>query len=164
VTDLKIVTTNRKAFRNYSIVEKLEAGIALQGTEVKSLRVGKGDLGDSFAKVENMEVFLYNFHISPYHSGSIFNHEPLRTRKLLLHKQQIKRLWGQTSVKGFSLIPLRVYFKAGKVKVELALARGKKLYDKREDIKRREADAEARRALKKSPGKRGEGPGMSSLG
>lgn len=143
------VITNRKAFRNYIILEKIEAGIALRGTEVKSLRHAKGNLGDSFAKVEDMEVFLYKFHISPYEAGNIHNHDPLRRRKLLLHKQQIRRLWGQASVKGFSLIPLRVYFKEGKVKVELGLARGKKLYDKREDIKRKEADAEAQRAMKR---------------
>jgi len=147
---IKTIVTNRKALRNYIILEKIEAGIALRGTEVKSLRLSKGNLGDSFARVENMEVFLYNFHISPYQAASVFNHEPLRPRKLLLHKQQIKRLWGQTSVKGLSLIPLRVYFKSGKVKVELGLAKGKKLYDKREDIKRREADAEAERAMKKA--------------
>jgi SsrA-binding protein len=149
----KTIITNRKALRNYTVLEKIEAGIALRGTEVKSLRLSKGNLGDSFAKVENMEVFLHNFHISPYQAGSVFNHDPLRPRKLLLHKQQIKRLWGQTSVKGFALIPLRVYFKSGKVKVELGLAKGKKLYDKREDIKRREADAEADRAMKKALGK-----------
>jgi len=147
---IKTIITNRKALRNYTILEKIEAGIALRGTEVKSLRLSKGNLGDSFARVENMEVFLYNFHISPYECGNIHNHEPLRPRKLLLHKQQIKRLWGQTSVKGLSLIPLSVYFKSGKVKVELGLAKGKKLYDKREDIKRREAYAEAERAMKKA--------------
>lgn len=153
MTQMKVIITNRKALRNYTILDKIEAGIELRGTEVKSLRNGKGNLGDSFAKVENMEIFLYNFHISPYQQGNIHNHDPLRTRKLLLHKQQIRRLWGQTSRRGFSLIPLRVYFKNGKVKVELALARGKKLYDKREDIKRKEADAEARAALKKMPRK-----------
>ena len=153
MTDQKVIITNRKALRNYSILEKIEAGIALQGTEVKSLRIGKGNLGDSFARVEKMEVFLHNFHISPYEQGNIHNHEPLRPKKLLLHKQQIRRLWGQTSQKGFSLVPLRVYFKRGKVKVELGLARGKKLYDKREDIRKKEADAEARRALKKLPGR-----------
>ncbi len=150
MSEFKTIITNRKALRNYSILEKIEAGIALKGTEVKSLRLGKGNLGDSFAKVEDMEVFLYNFHISPYEAGNIHNHEPLRPRKLLLHKQQIRRLWGQTSVRGFSLIPLRLYFKNGKVKVELGLAKGKKLYDRREDIKRKEADAEAERAMKKS--------------
>lgn len=155
MSGLKVIITNRKALRNYAILEKIEAGIALRGTEVKSLRLGKGNLGDSFAKVEDMEVFLYNFHISPYEQGNIHNHDPLRPRKLLLHKRQIKRLWGQTSLKGFSLIPLRVYFRDGKAKVELALARGKKLYDRREDIRRKEADAEARRALKKMPEKRG---------
>ncbi len=154
MSDVKVVTTNRKAHRNYTIMEKLEAGIALQGTEVKSLRLGKGNLSDSYARVENMEVFLYHFHISPYEQGNIHNHEPLRRRKLLLHKQQIKRLWGQTSVKGLALIPLRVYFKRGIAKVEIALARGKKLYDRREDIKKKEADLEARRATKSSPGKR----------
>ncbi|NQT82553.1 SsrA-binding protein SmpB [bacterium] len=155
MSDVKVIITNRKALRNYTILEKLEAGIALQGTEVKSLRLSKGNLNDSFARVQNMEVFLYNFHISSYEQGNIHNHEPLRPRKLLLHKQQIRRLWGKTSLKGFSLIPLRVYFKKGKVKVELALTRGKKLYDKRENIRQKEADMEARRALKKMPGKRG---------
>jgi SsrA-binding protein len=148
--EVKMVATNRRAMRNYIILEKTEAGIALCGTEVKSLRSGKGNLSDSFAKVENMEVFLYNFHISPYECGNVHNHNPLRPRKLLLHKQQIKRLWGQSSLKGFSLIPLRVYFRRGKVKVELGLAKGKKLYDRREDIKRKEADAEAERAMKRS--------------
>jgi SsrA-binding protein len=157
MSDVKVVTTNRKAFRNYTVMEKIEAGIALQGTEVKSLRASKGNLSDSYARVENMEVFLYHFHISPYEQGNIHNHEPLRRRKLLLHKQQIKRLWGQTSVKGLALIPLRVYFKRGIAKVEIALARGKKLYDKREDIKRREADLEARRATKSRPRKRSRG-------
>ncbi len=154
MTYFQTIITNRKALRNYAILEKIEAGIALRGTEVKSLRLGKGNLGDSFAKVEDMEIFLYNFHISPYECGNIHNHEPLRRRKLLLHKQEIKKLWGQTSLRGFSLVPLRIYFKRGKVKVELGLARGKKLYDKREDIKRREADAEAERAMKKATGKR----------
>jgi SsrA-binding protein len=159
MTQAKTIITNRKALRNYAILEKIEAGISLRGTEVKSLRIGKGNLGDSFAKVEEMEVFLYNFHISPYEQGNIHNHDPLRTRKLLLHKREIQRLWGQTSLKGFSLIPLRVYFRRGKAKVELGLARGKKLYDKREDIRRKEADMEARRALKKTPGKREKPPG-----
>jgi len=155
VSNVKVIITNRKALRNYTVLERIEAGIALRGTEVKSLRLSKGNLSDSFAKVEGMEVFLYNFHISAYEQGNVHNHEPLRPRKLLLHKQQIRRLWGQTSRRGFALIPLRVYFKNGKVKVELSVARGKRLYDKREDIKRKEADAEARRALKKLPGKRG---------
>jgi len=155
MSDVKVIITNRKALRNYTILDRIEAGIALRGTEVKSLRISKGNLGDSFARVENMEVFLYNFHISPYEQGNIHNHEPLRPRKLLLHKQQIKKLWGQTSLKGFSLIPLRVYFRKGKAKVELALARGKRLYDRREDIRRKEADLEARRALKKVPPKHG---------
>jgi len=152
--ETKTIITNRRALRNYTVLEKIEAGIVLRGTEVKSLRLGNGNLSDSFGKVEEMEVFLYNFHISPYERGNVHNHSPLRPRKLLLHKQQIKRLWGQASVKGFSLIPLRVYLKNGKVKVEIGLAKGKKLYDRREDIKRKEADAEAERAMKRSARKR----------
>ncbi len=121
----------------------------LQGTEIKSLREGKANLADSFARIENGEIFLYNFHISPYRQGNIYNHDPLRVKKLLLHRSQIKRLIGKVQERGFTLVPLRVYFKNGKAKVELALAKGKKTYDKRQDMAKREAQREIERALKK---------------
>ena len=141
--------TNRKARHDYHILETFEAGIALVGTEVKSLREGKGNLKDSFARVENGELFLYNMHISPYEKGNIFNEDPLRTRKLLMHKKEIHRLAGQVKEKGLTLIPLKVYLnERGLIKVELALAKGKALYDKREDIKRRDANREVEKAFK----------------
>ncbi len=142
---MKIVAENRKARHDYFINETYEAGIALVGTEVKSLRAGKVSLRDSYAEVVGGEVFLHNMHISPYEKANRYNHDPKRPRKLLLHKQEIKRLLGQTTQKGFTLIPLRLYFKRGKAKVELALARGKKLYDKREEIARRDAEREMAR-------------------
>lgn len=145
----KTAVTNRQARYNYQILESLEAGIELKGTEVKSLREGRASLKDSFARVDDGEVFLYNCHISPYEFGNIANVEPTRRRKLLLHKNQIGRLGGQVSQKGTTLIPLKIYFKGGIAKVELALAKGKLLYDKREAIKRRESDRELRRTLKK---------------
>ncbi|MGI5927548.1 MAG: SsrA-binding protein SmpB, partial [Thermacetogeniaceae bacterium] len=132
---------------DYFIDETYEAGIALVGTEVKSIRTGKVSLRDSYAEVVNGEAYLQNMHISPYDKGSRFNHDPKRPRKLLLHKREIKKLLGQTTQKGYTLIPLRLYFKRGKVKVELALARGKKLYDKRQDIAKRDAQREMARAL-----------------
>jgi SsrA-binding protein len=141
----KIVATNRKARHDYSILESFEAGIALKGTEVKSLRGGQASLSDSFARVEGDEIFLYNMHISPYEFGNIANVEPLRPRKLLLHKREIRRLIGELSVKHLTLIPLKLYFRNGIAKVELAVAKGKKLYDKREAIKKREMDRELRR-------------------
>jgi SsrA-binding protein len=144
----KTAVTNRQARYHYSILESLEAGIELKGTEVKSLREGRASLKDSFARVDDGELFLYNCHISPYEFGNIANVEPLRRRKLLLHKNQIARLAGTASQKGVTLIPLKIYFKHGLAKVELALAKGKLLYDKREAIKRRESDLELRRALK----------------
>lgn len=141
--------TNRKARHDYHILETFEAGIALVGTEVKSLREGKGNLKDSFARAENGELFLYNMHISPYEKGNIFNEDPLRTRKLLMHKKEIHRLAGQVKEKGLTLIPLKVYLnERGLIKVELALAKGKALYDKREDIKRRDANREMEKAFK----------------
>lgn len=142
------IATNKKAFHGYFIDERYETGISLLGTEVKALKEGKVNLKDSFAKVENDEVFLYNCHIAPYSHGNIANHDPLRRRKLLLHKEEIRRLIGKTEQKGFSLIPLRIYLKKGIVKVELALAKGKKEYDKREDIKRKESEREIERAFK----------------
>ncbi|HPZ43986.1 MAG TPA: SsrA-binding protein SmpB [Bacillota bacterium] len=145
---IKTVTENRKARHEYHILETYEAGIALKGTEVKSLRAGKASLQDSFARVENAELMLYNMHISPYEQGNQFNHEPKRVRRLLMHKQEIMRLLGKTREKGLALIPLKVYFKNGLAKVELALARGKKLYDRREDIASRDARREMDRAMK----------------
>ncbi len=140
---------NRKARHEYHIDETYEAGIALYGTEIKSIRAGKANLQDSYARIENGELVLYNMHISPYEQGNRFNHEPKRPRKLLMHKREIMRLFGQTREKGFSLIPLKVYFKNGKwAKVELALARGKKQYDKREDIAARDAQRDMDRAMR----------------
>jgi len=140
---------NKKAYYDYEILEKYEAGIALKGTEVKSLREGKANLRDAFVRIENGEAFLFNAYIAPYTHGNLFNHEPTRTRKLLLHKSEIKRLLGKTQEKGLTIIPLRMYFNnRGKVKVEIALARGKKKYDKRETIKRREMEREAQKAMK----------------
>lgn len=144
-----IVITNRKARHDYHIIETMEAGIALQGSEVKSLRAGKANLRDSFARVENGEVVLYNAHISHYDKASHFNHEPRRPRKLLLHKREINRLAGSVKEKGYTLVPLKIYFNSrGLAKVELALAKGKRLYDKREAIARRDAQREMARVLK----------------
>jgi SsrA-binding protein len=145
----KIITTNRRARHDYYIEETMEAGIALTGTEVKSLRKGKGNLNDCYAQVVDEEVYLYNCHISPYDFGNRFNHDPLRPRKLLLHKEEIRRLIGKTSQKGFTLVPLTMYFdKNNRVKLKLALAKGKKTYDKREDLARRDAEREMARALR----------------
>ena len=145
---MKIVATNKKAYHDYHIEESLEAGMMLKGTEVKSLREGRANLKDSFARVENEEIFLYNCHISPYSHGNIANHDPLRTRKLLMHKGEIQRLMGKMMQKGYTLLPLKIYFKDGKAKIELALAKGKKQYDKREDIKKRDAAREMEKAFK----------------
>lgn len=142
---IKIVCQNKTARINYEITDTFEAGIVLVGTEVKSLRDGRANLKDSYAQVQNEEVYLYDLHISPYTFGNRYNHEPLRTRKLLLHKREIKRLYGKTKERGFSLIPTKMYFKNGKIKVEIGLARGKKLHDKREDLKRREDQREIER-------------------
>ena len=145
----KVVATNRKAFHDYFIEERYEAGIILQGTEVKSLREGRVNLQDSYASVRGSEVFLHQCHISPYSHGNIMNHDPTRVRKLLLHKTEIHKLLGKTQQKGLTLIPLRIYFsKRGYAKVELGLAKGKKLYDRRETIKTREAGREVQRAIK----------------
>jgi len=143
------IATNRKAYRDYEVLESLEAGIELKGSEVKSLRQKKINLDDSFARFEANEVFLYNAHISHYTEASYLNVDPDRPRKLLLHKNQIQRIIGKLSQKGLTLIPLKVYFNArGFVKVELALCKGKRLYDKRQSIKQRETDREVRRAIK----------------
>lgn len=143
------LVTNRKARHDYHILETYEAGIALAGTEVKSLRAGKGNLKDSYAQVENQEIYIHNMHISPYEQGNIFNKDPLRPRKLLMHKKEINRLYGLVKEKGVTLIPLRLYLnERGRVKVELAVAKGKTLYDRREDIKRRDAHREMEKAFK----------------
>ncbi len=146
---MKIVCTNRKARRDYEILETMEAGIVLWGTEVKSLRGGGAHLKDSYAAVEREEIFLYNAHIAPYEMGNRFNHEPTRTRKLLMHAREIKRLLGKIQEKGLTLIPLKLYFNdAGKVKVELGLAKGRRAYDKRHAIAERDAKRDMQRALK----------------
>lgn len=142
------VATNRKAHHDYFIEETLEAGIVLQGTEVKSLRLGLANLTDSYAIVKNNEVYLFNANISPYPHGNIMNHEPLRTRKLLIHREEIRKLIGKITQKGFTLIPLKVYFVRGKAKVLIGLAKGKKAYDKRETIKAKESKREVERAVK----------------
>lgn len=147
--EIKVVTDNRRARHDYFIEETYECGLALRGTEVKALRLGRANLQDSYARVENGELVLYNMHISPYEQGNRFNHDPKRVRKLLLHKAEIRRLWGKSREKGLALVPLKVYFnERGKAKLELALAKGKKLYDKREDEAEREARREVERAFR----------------
>ena len=150
MSNIKIICQNKKARYEYFIEDTLEAGIALMGTEVKSLRDGKASLTESYASVEQGEVFLYHCHISPYTPANQFNHDPIRKRKLLLHKKEIDRLIGRTREKGYSLIPLKMYFKNGRAKVELSLAKGKKHYDKRSVIKQRETEREIRQAMKRS--------------
>src|SRR4030066_901253 len=145
----QVVSTNRKAYHDYFIEETCEAGISLLGTEVKSLREGKANLKDSYALIKGNEIFLLNCHISPYSHGNIQNHDPLRTRKLLLHRKEINKLWGKLTQKGLTLIPLKIYFKKGKAKVEIGLAKGKRKYEKRESIKAKEADREMQRYLKR---------------
>lgn len=142
------VVSNRQAYHNYFIYDTYECGIALTGTEVKSIRAGKANLRDSFAKMSGGEVFLWNAHISPYEQGNIFNHDPLRTRKLLLHREEIRKIEGKMKTKGYTLIPLKMYFKHGKVKVEIGLATGKKLYDKRQDMAAKAAKRDLDRRLK----------------
>jgi SsrA-binding protein len=142
------IAENRKAFHDFHILETFEAGIVLLGTEVKAIREGRVNLRDSFARVEDGEVFLYNVNISPYSHRGYANHEPLRRRKLLLHREEIRKLIGKTVEKGMTLVPVRLYYKSGRVKVAVSLAKGKKDYDKRETIKRREADRETRAAIK----------------
>ncbi len=144
----KVVATNKKAFHDYFILEKIEAGIALLGTEVKAIREGRLNLKDSYAMVQAGEAFLFNCHISPYSHGNRENHDPTRSRKLLLHTKEIRKLIGKTQEKGLTVVPLRVYLKRGRIKVELGVARGKKLIDKRETERRKEADREARAAMK----------------
>lgn len=135
---LKLVANNKKAYHDYFIDEKYEAGLVLHGTEVKSLRLGKCSIKESFIRIENGEMFVYGMHVSPYEKGNIFNKDPLRVRKLLLHKMEIRKLTGRVAEKGYTLVPLQVYFKDGRAKMELGLARGKKMYDKREDIAKKD--------------------------
>jgi SsrA-binding protein len=144
----KNIAENRKAFHDYHILETFETGVVLLGTEVKSIREGRVNLRDSFARAENGEVFVYNIHIHPYSHRGYAEHDPLRKRKLLLHAHEIRKLIGKTVERGMTLVPLRMYFKDGKVKMALGLARGKQMHDKRETIKRREVDRETRAAVK----------------
>lgn len=146
--EIKVIAENRKARHDYHIEDVLEVGLVLQGTEVKSIRGRKVNLKDSYARVENNEVFLHGMHISPYDQGNRYNHDPLRTRKLLLNRSEIRRLIGLSREKGMALVPLRIYFKRGRVKIELAVARGKKLYDKRHDLAERTAQREIERVFR----------------
>ncbi len=145
---MKVLVTNRKARRDYTILDTFEAGMVLQGTEVKSLRSGQGSLTGSYAAVDDGEVWLHGLHITPYEYGGAFDPAPRRKRKLLLHKREIRRLVGVTAVKGHTLVPLRIYLKDGLVKAELGVGKGKRMYDKRETIKKRDADREAAKAMK----------------
>lgn len=147
-SDGKLIANNKKAYHDYFILDKFEAGISLHGTEVKSLRMGKCSIKEAFVGVENGEVFIYGMHISPYEKGNIFNKDPMRVRKLLLHKSEINKLVGQTKEKGITIMPLRVYFKGSLVKVEIGIAKGKKLYDKRQDIAKKDQQREAQRDFK----------------
>ena len=144
----KIVANNKKAFFDYFIEETYEAGVSLAGTEVKSLRMGKGSIKEAFIRIEKGEVYLYGMHISPYEKGNIFNKDPLRVRKLLMHKYEISKLLGKIKEKGYTLVPLNIYFKGSLVKVEVGLARGKKLYDKREAIAKKDQRREAEKDFK----------------
>ena len=146
--EIKIVCQNKKARYNYTIEDTFEAGLVLQGTEVKSLRNGKANLVDSYATIQGEEAWLNNFHIDPYTPATQFNHHPMRKRKLLLHKKELNKLFGKTQEKGCTLIPLKIYFKNGKVKVDLGIAKAKKLYDKRAALKKQESDREIDRAIK----------------
>lgn len=145
---IKLIANNKKAYHDYFIEDTFEAGIALHGTEVKSLRMGKCSVKEAFIRIENNEVFIYGMHISPYEKGNIFNKDPLRVKKLLLHKQQIRKLIGNSSEKGYTIVPLQVYFRDGRAKIEIGLAKGKKLYDKRQDIARKDQKREAEKELK----------------
>ena len=144
----KIMATNRKAKHEYFVEDTIEVGIVLTGTEVKSIRKGRCNIKDSYVLIENGEAYIYNMHISPYEQGNIYNQDPLRTRKLLLHKREIGKLAGFISQKGYALIPLTVYIKDGLVKIELSIAKGKKLYDKREDIAKKEVERKIQRQVK----------------
>ena len=147
-TGTKTAATNRRAHHEFFILETIEAGIALTGTEVKSLRQGKCSIKESFIRIENSEMFIYGMHISPYEKGNIFNKDPLRPKKLLLHKREIMKLLGKIKEKGYTLVPLQVYFTSGRAKIEIGLAKGKKLYDKRQDIAKKDMKREAEREFK----------------
>ena len=144
----RLIANNKKAFHDYFIEEKYETGIALHGTEVKSLRMGKCSIKESFVRIENGEVYIYGMHISPYEKGNIFNKDPLRVKKLLMHKKEIYKMSGKIAEQGYTLVPLQVYFKGSLVKVEIGLARGKKLYDKRDDIAKKDQRREVERDYK----------------
>ena len=144
----KLIANNKKAFHDYFIDETYEAGVALHGTEVKSLRMGKCSIKEAFIRIENGEVFVYGMHVSPYEKGNLFNKDPLRVKKLLMHKYEINKLSAKIAEKGYTLVPLQVYFKEGRVKVEVGLARGKKLYDKRADIAKKDQRRETEREFK----------------
>ena len=147
-SNIKLIANNKKAYHDYFLEETFEAGVELFGTEVKSLRQGHCSIKEAFIHIENGEVIIYGMHVSPYEKGNIFNKDPLRTRKLLLHKREITKLLGQVSQKGYTIMPLQVYFKDSLVKVQIGLARGKKLYDKREDIAKKDQRREAEREMK----------------
>ena len=144
----RLIANNKKAYHDYFIEETYEAGIALHGTEVKSLRMGKCSIKESFVRIENEEVYIYGMHISPYEKGNIFNRDPLRVKKLMLHKSEIRKMKGKIAEKGYTLVPLKVYFNRSLVKVEIGLAKGKKLYDKRQDIAKKDQRREAERDFK----------------
>ena len=146
----KLIANNKKAYHDYFIDETYEAGIALHGTEVKSMRMGKCSIKESFIRIEDGEVYVYGMHVSPYEKGNIFNKDPLRVKKLLLHRAEINKLQGKIKEKGYTLVPLQVYFSNGRVKTEIGLARGKKLYDKREDIAKKDQKREAEKEFKAS--------------
>ena len=146
--EMKLVANNKKAYHDYFIEEKYEAGLVLHGTEVKSLRMGKCSIKEAFIRIEKGEVYIYGMHISPYEKGNIFNKDPLRVKKLLLHKQQIRKLIGNSAEKGYTIVPLQVYFRDGRAKIEIGLAKGKKLYDKRQDIAKKDQKREAEKELK----------------
>lgn len=148
MSGIKVMAQNKKARHDYHIEETYEAGVVLTGTEIKSIRAGKVNLKDSFARIKDGEVLLLNMHISPYEQGNRYNHEPVRTRKLLLHKKEISKLIGLTKEKGYSLVPLKIYLKNGFAKIDLAVAKGKKLYDKRDTMKKRDAQREVERAFR----------------
>ena len=147
-TAQKLIANNKKAYHDYFIDETYEAGISLHGTEVKSMRMGKCSIKESFIRIENAEIYVYGMHVSPYEKGNIFNKDPLRVKKLLMHKYEINKLAGKVAEKGYTLVSLQVYFKHGRVKVEIGLARGKKLYDKRQDIARKDQRRETQREFK----------------
>ena len=144
----KLIANNKKAYHDYFILDNYETGISLAGTEVKSLRMGKCSIKEAFVRIENGEVYIYGMHVSPYEKGNIFNKDPLRPRKLLLHRAEINKLLGKTKEKGIAIVPLKVYFKGSLVKVEIGLAKGKKLYDKRQDIAKKDQQREASRDFK----------------